>query len=36
MDEVNKSSTSGLHVAAKEFRLRDDVAMSEQNVGDCG
>ena len=36
VNEVNKSSTSGLHVAAKEFRLRDDVAMSEQNVGDCG
>ena len=33
---MNQSSTSGLHVAAKEFRLRDERVVSEQNVGDCG
>ena len=29
---MNQSSTSGLHVAAKEFRLRDERVVSEQNV----
>ena len=35
VDEVNKFNIRS-SCRREEFRLRDDVAMSEQNVGDCG